>query len=178
MGHFVKSGQTLVLKPSPGWIGAVTAWISKIRGSRLEFAFLNNGVFYDVTHELGMSDSTLGPADNRPRILGGKKLSPVAGEKNCVAKANSVWVTISKAEKQELLKHSKYLKQDARGMLTYVGLDSNAPMIVRKFFQQTVRFNAYEDPGSVAGKVSNELARAADMQTFYTSAKHMVIIDY
>lgn len=98
-----------------------------------------------------MSDSTLGPADHRPYIIGGaKNVFSVSGEQDTLSKANAGWGAAT--NKAQLLKHSKYIKQGDGGRLTYVHMDGEAPEEVRAFFQLTAEFTAYMGPGSVAGK--------------------------
>ncbi|KAK4693245.1 hypothetical protein P7C71_g4115, partial [Lecanoromycetidae sp. Uapishka_2] len=184
IGHLVEKNRFLVLHPSDKFNGAITGWSTdgkKVRGARHELNFLDPrtpGVWYDVDHEFAMSDSTLGPADGRPRIVLGRKTNSLAGEKDCLAKANGAWTKLVKEAKDELLKHPNYVKADGRGKLVHVRMDQKAPWVVRDFFQRRAEFNAYETHGSVQGQKPSGLDSLADQQTYFLNTADMVLTAY
>ncbi|KAL9136009.1 MAG: hypothetical protein Q9175_002790 [Cornicularia normoerica] len=144
----VNAGQTTTIDLDPGFNGALTAWTGSIRGARYEvnFAATAGSTWYDADYQLGMSDGTVGPSDNRKLSNGQSSLS---GEPDTLAKANAAWPHTT--NQAALLACPNYLKQGSNAKLTYVYCDSNAPQVVIDFFQATADFTAYIDAGSVAG---------------------------
>lgn len=138
--------------------------------------------WYDVDYELGMSDSTLGPADHRPRVEMGKQLPGVSGEQDTLAKANAAWPHTQ--NKAALLQNPKYIQQGPDGKLTRVYMDKEAPEIVVQFFQLTAEFTAYIGPGSVAGvsvkegSVKSMINQKADHKSWKVDMQQMEILAY
>ena len=186
-GFTVNPGETIVIHPGSGFNGAITAIINNVKGARHEINFaapLNvmEGTWYDVDYQLGMSDSTLGPADGQPRNVNGHQLPSVSGEQNTLAKANAAWPKTT--NKAQLLVSSYYLQQGSNGELTHVYMDANAPADVVQFFQLTASFTAYIGAGSVAGvsvapnTVQSDMVQTADEKSWFVNTQAMVITAY
>lgn len=144
----VQAGQSTTINLDPSFNGALTVWTGSTRGARYEvnFAATAGSTWYDADYQLGMSDGTLAPSDNR-KLANGQ--SSVSGEADTLAKANAAWPHTT--NQAALLAYPDYLQQGSDGTLTYVYCDTNAPPVVIDFFQVTAQFAAYIDAGSVAG---------------------------
>ena len=186
-GFTVNPGETIIIHPGAGFNGAITAITNNVKGARHEINFASplngmQGTWYDVDYQLGMSDSTLGPADGRPRNVNGQQLHSVSGEQNTVAKANAAWAKTT--NKAQLLASSYHLQQGSNGQLTRVYMDSNAPACVVQFFQLTASFTGYIGAGSVAGvsiapnTVQGDMVHTADEKTWFVNTQAMVITAY
>ena len=186
-GIEVPAGQSVALHPGAGFNGAITAIVNKAKGARHEinFAAAPGSCWYDVDYQLGMSDSTLGPADHRPRKSNNQMLPSVSGEQNTLAKANAAWPHTS--NKAALLQHSRYIQQGPNGQLTHVYMDADAPEEVAEFFQLTADFTAYIGAGSVAGvagvavaanSIQGEMNGAADEKSWIVDTQQMEVIAY
>lgn len=183
-GFVVQAGQSVSLHTGAGFNGAITAITKGIKGARheLNFAASPGSAWYDVDYQLGMSDSTLGPADHRPRIVSGKASPSVSGEQDTLAKANSAWPTTT--NQASLLQNPDYLKPGSNGQLSFVYMDMDAPEDVAEFFQLTAEFTAYIGTGSVAGvavapnTVQSEMTGAADQKSWIVDTQQMEIIAY
>lgn len=195
-GFTVASNQSVILNASTYFNGAITAMImgtngingtyginstnGTTKGTRHEINFFGPQItWYDVDFELGMSNSTLGPADNRTQIDGRPSL---AGESNCLAKANAVWNQTF--NKEELILNSTYLRQDESGNLTHIHMDKDAPFPIIEFFQLTANFSGYIGPGSIDGihvDADSRLAKVVkseDRKSFKVDTQDMVITAY
>ena len=187
-GFIVSAGQTMIVHPGADFNGAITAILNNnIKGARHELNFAKplygmSGTWYDVDYQLGMSDSTLGPADGQPRNINGQQLPSISGESNTLAKANAAWPQAS--NQAQLLAFSNYIQQSPDGQLTSVYMDSNAPAEVVEFFQLTANFTAYCGPGSVAGvsiptgTVQSDIVGAADEKSWWVGTQDMQIVAY
>lgn len=175
----VNAGQTTTIDLDPSFNGALTAWTGSgsIRGARYEinFAATTGSTWYDADYQLGMSDGTVGPSDNRKLANGESSLS---GEPDTLAKANAAWPQTT--NQAALLAYPNYLKQGSDGTLTYVYCDSNAPQVVIDFFQVTADFSAYIDAGSVAGVTPSaadaEAVKMADAMSLQVDTQDMTIV--
>ena len=132
-----------------------------------------------------MSDSTLGPADHRPRENGNgdqKNLPSVSGEQDTLAKANAAWPHAT--NQAQLLQHAEYIQQGSNQKLTHVYMDTQAPEEVAEFFQLTADFTAYIGAGSVAGvqveagSAQSEMNEGADQKSWIVDTVAMEIIAY
>ena len=187
-GFIVSAGQTMIVHPGADFNGAITAILNNnVKGARHELNFASplygmSGTWYDVDYQLGMSDSTLGPADGQPRNINGHQLPSLSGESNTLAKANAAWPQTS--NQPQLLGSPDYIQQDPNGQLTFVYMDSNAPAEVVEFFQLTANFTAYCGPGSVAdvavptGTVQSDMVGAADEKSWWVGTQNMQIVAY
>ena len=187
-GFIVSAGQTMIVHPGGDFNGAITAILSNnVKGARHELNFASplygiSGTWYDVDYQLGMSDSTLGPADGQPRNINGQQLPSLSGESNTLAKANAAWPQSS--NQPQLLASPDYIQQGPNGRLTSVYMDSNAPAEVVEFFQLTANFTAYCGPGSVAGvtiptgTVQSDMVGAADEKSWWVGTQDMLIVAY
>ena len=186
-GVTVHPGETITLHPGTSFNGALTAVINDVKGTRHEINFaapLNGmeGTWYDVDYQLGMSDSTLGPADGQPRKVNGQQLPSLSGEANILAKANAAWTHTP--NKPQLLAFPYYLQQGSNGQLTHVYMDANAPSCVVQFFQLTAKLTAYIGAGSVAGVsvapngFQSDMVRTADEKSWFVNTQAMVITAY
>jgi len=182
-GFVVKGGQSVALHTGAGFNGGITAITDGVKGARHEINFLTVGsTWYDVDYQLGMSDSTLGPSDHRPRKVGTQLLPSVSGEQDTLAKANAAWP--SATNKAELLQHSDYIRQGPDGHLTHVYMDGDASEDVAEFFQLTAGFAAYVGAGSVAGvavstgTIQGEMNKAADEKSWVVDTQQMEILAY
>ena len=175
----VNAGQTTTIGLDPSFNGALTAWTGTSRGARYEvnFAATAGSTWYDADYQLGMSDGTVGPSDNRKLSNGQNSLS---GEPDTLAKANAAWPHTT--NQAALLAYPTYLKQDSDGKLTYVYCDTNAPQVVIDFFQVTADFDAYIDAGSVAGVTPSaadaEAVKMADANSLQVDTQDMTIVAY
>ena len=143
-------------------------------GTRHEVNFRGSPTWYNADMEYGMSNSTLGPTDGSMRIDGGDAL---AGEQDCLAKANAAWGDVDENTKAALLS-TPYINGTSEGNLTAVSMGHSAPLKVVEFFQMTAEFNSYVCAGSVAGLSSNDLAKAADKFTYSVTTNKMTITTY
>lgn len=182
-GFVVKGGQSVALHTGAGFNGGLTAIINGVKGARHEINFATAGsTWYDVDYQLGMSDSTLGPTDHRPRRVGTRMLPSVSGEQDTLAKANAAWP--SATDKAGLLLHAEYIQQGSDGRLTHVYMDGGAPEAVAEFFQLTAAFDAYVGAGSVAGvavaagSIRGEMNKAADLKSWEVDTQQMEILAY
>ena len=134
-----------------------------------------------------MSDSTLGPADHRPRKSNENgqqtNVPSVSGEQDTLAKANAAWPHAT--NQAQLLQSPHYLQKDSnKNVLTHVYMDAQAPEEVAEFFQLTADFTAYVGAGSVAGvevpagSVQSEMNGAADEKSWIVDTQEMEIIAY
>lgn len=175
----VNAGQTTTVTLDPSFNGALTAWTGGTRGARYEvnFAATPGSTWYDADYQLGMSDGTLGPADNR-KLSNGQ--SSVSGEPDTLAKANAAWPHTP--NQAALLAYPTYLKQGPDGKLSYVYCDTDAPQVVIEFFQVTAQFEAYVDAGSVAGVTPSateaESVKLADSMSLEVDTQDMRIVAY
>lgn len=173
----VKAGQTTPVDLDPTFNGALTAWTNGVRGARYEinFAATAGSTWYDSDYQLGMSDGTVGPSDNRKLSNGDSSLS---GEPDTLAKANAAWPDTT--NKAALLAYGDYLKQASDGKLSFVYCDTNAPQVVIDFFQVTADFDAYIDAGSVAGVTPSaadaEAVKMANANSLQVNTQDMTIV--
>ena len=178
-GISVKAGQTVDLNIDPSFNGALNAFTNGVRGARYEinFAATAGSTWYDTDYQMGMSDGTLGPIDNRRLANGQNSLS---GEPDCLAKANAAWP--STPNQAALLAFPQYLTQGSNGGLTFVYCDSNAPRVVIDFFQVTADFTAYIDAGSVAGVTPSaadaQAVKMANANSYQVDTQDMKIVAY
>lgn len=180
-GISVPAGAKTTVPLDGSFNGALTAWTgqdNKIRGARYEvnFAVSATSTWYDADYQLGMSDGTIGPLDNRKLLNGQPSLT---GEADTLAKANAAWPP---PEAAALLAHPEYFKQEGgSGKLSFVYCDANAPQAVIDFFQVTAEFDAYIDAGSVAGVSSSgaedaQAVRMADLKSLEVGTQEMLIV--
>lgn len=175
----IQAGQTTTIGLDPSFNGALTAWAHTVRGARYEvnFAATAGATWYDADYQLGMSDGTVGPADNRPLTTGQPSLS---GEPDTLAKANAAWPDT--ADRAALLAYPDYLRQGADGTLSFVYCDALAPQAVVDFFQVTAEFEAYVDAGSVAGVTPSaadaQAVKMADTMSLQVDTQDMSIKAY
>lgn len=173
----VNAGQNTTINLDPNFNGALTAWTGTTRGARYEvnFAATPGSTWYDADYQLGMSDGTVGPIDNRKLSDGRSSLS---GEPDTLAKANAAWPDTT--NKPALLAYPDYLKQGSNGQLTFVYCDTNAPQVVIEFFQVTAEFAAYVDAGSVAGVTPSateaQSVKLADANSLIVDTQDMLIV--
>ncbi|KAL6720053.1 hypothetical protein ACLMJK_001974 [Lecanora helva] len=184
-GIFVNATQNLTLNTTLDFNGAITAMrMDGFKGSRHEVNFQpgpdGTGVtWYDIDYEMGMSNSTLGPVDHRNRTNG---LSSLAGEQNCLAKANDAWVQLE--DKSDLIPHYYYLDSRYGDNLTTIRMDKKAPIEVQEFLQLTAGLNGYIGPGSVIDinvdpdSRAGKMVSSADLKTFVVDTQDMEIIAY
>jgi len=67
-GVLVAGHQNVTITPSADFNGAFTDFRNWTRGARHEINYASAGVtWYDIDYEMGISNSTLGPADGRNR---------------------------------------------------------------------------------------------------------------
>ena len=174
----INAGQTTTIDLDPSFNGALTAW-TNVRGARYEinFAATAGSTWYDADYQLGMSDGTVGPSDNRKLADGSSSLS---GEPDTLAKANAAWPDTT--NQGALLAYPDYLKQGSDGMLSFVYCDANAPQIVIDFYQVQADFAAYIDAGSVAGVTPTaadaQAVKMADVQSLQVDTQDMLIVAY
>ncbi|KAI4274089.1 MAG: hypothetical protein LQ337_004197 [Flavoplaca oasis] len=175
----VLPGQTVKFHVGQGFIGAFTA--KNGEGSRFEVNFRGDSpgeykTWYNSDMQFGMSDTTLGPANGDKQINGN---DAVAGEQDCLAKANSAWTSLDVGTQQELL-DTGYLEGTTgeNGVLTGVHMDKQAGDKVVDFFQNIAEFNSYVHSGSVAGKQTSDTAAAADAFSWSVKTKELDITGY
>ncbi|KAI4153003.1 MAG: hypothetical protein L6R39_001697 [Caloplaca ligustica] len=175
----VLPGQTVRFQVGPGFIGAFTGLSGA--GTRFELNFRSDSpndykTWYNSDMEFGMSNTTLGPTDGKPQINGHDSL---AGEQDCLAKANAAWGSLDEGAQQHLL-DTGYLDGSTGedGALTAVHMDKQAGDKVVEFFQNTALMNSYVNPGSVAGKPSGRTAAAADLFSWSVRTKELTITGY
>lgn len=168
----IPGGHTIDFHPGVGFVGAFTA--DSGTGTRHEVNFRGSPTWYNADMEYGMSNSTLGPTDGSKRIDGGDSL---AGEQDCLAKANAAWVELDANTKAALLSTS-FINGTSEGNLTAVSMGHPAPLNVVEFFQMKAEFNAYVCAGSVAGVTSNDMAKVADKFSYSVTTNKMTITTY
>ncbi|KAL8812689.1 MAG: hypothetical protein Q9223_000512 [Gallowayella weberi] len=175
----VLPGQTVKFHLGPGFIGAFTA--ENGEGSRFEVNFRGSSsgdykTWYNTDMQFGMSNNTIGPAHGDKQINGDESL---AGEQDCLAKANSAWGSIPVDEQQELL-DTGYLEGTTGkdGVLTSVHMDKQASDTVVDFFQNVAELNAYLVPGSVPGKTTDKTGSKADKHAWSVKTKELTITGY
>ncbi|KAL8758620.1 MAG: hypothetical protein Q9199_001358 [Rusavskia elegans] len=175
----VLPGETVKFHLGQGFIGAFTA--KNGEGSRFEVNFRGDSpgeykTWYNSDMQFGMSDTTLGPAHGDKQINGKESL---AGEQDCLAKANSAWTTMDVGTQQELL-DTGYLEGTTGedGVLTSVHMDKQADDKVVDFFQNIAEFNAYVHSGSVMGKQTSKTGAAADRFSWSVKTKELTITGY
>ena len=167
----VPAGQTVNFHPGVGFVGAFSA--KSGQGTRHEVNFRGTPTWYNADMEYGMSNSTLGTTDGSLRIDGGDSL---AGEQDCLAKANSGWTNVDPTQQTALL--ATGFLSGTNGKLTSVSMGATAPDSVVKFFQMTAEFNAYVDAGSVTGETQDEMAKVADQFSYSVSTNKLTITAY
>ncbi|KAI4206004.1 MAG: hypothetical protein LQ348_001125 [Seirophora lacunosa] len=175
----VLPGQTVHFQLGKGFIGAITALSGA--GTRFEVNFRGDSpgdykTWYNSDMEFGMSDTTMGPANGDKQING---LDSLAGEQDCLAKANSAWASLDEAAQQQLL-DTGYLEGSigTNGALTAVHMDKQAGDSVVEFFQNIAEMNAYVNPGSVLGKPTSRTAAAANLFSWSVETKELTITGY
>ncbi|KAL8761712.1 MAG: hypothetical protein Q9184_002187 [Pyrenodesmia sp. 2 TL-2023] len=178
----VLPGQTVDFQVGPAFIGAFTG--SEGAGTRFEVNFRGDSpgdykTWYNSDMEFGMSNTTMGPTSGSKQINGKDSL---AGEQNCLAKANSAWGSLDAATQQHLL-DTGYLEGSTggNGALTAVHMDKQAGEDVVIFYQITAEMNAYINPGSVAGKYGGRMVAAAataDLFSWSVATKELTITGY
>ncbi|KAL8666319.1 MAG: hypothetical protein Q9202_001590 [Teloschistes flavicans] len=175
----VLPGQSVKFQLGEGFIGAITS--NSGAGTRFEVNFRGDSpgeykTWYNSDMQFGMSNTTMGPTSGNKQINGDDAL---AGEQDCLAKANSVWGEVDLAS-QQLLLDTGYLEgtTGTDGVLTAVHMDRQAGPEVIEFFQNTALFNSYVDPGSVAGKPTTKTAAAANMFSWSVATKELTITGY
>ena len=179
-GFWVDAGTNFSVVPTGEFVGAITAVAPNgFLGTRHEMGFPPDGsTWYDIDYEMGISNSTFGPADHRLTKDGSPSL---AGEVNALAKANDVWVQIE--DKSPLAPHYYYVEQQGpSGNLSRIRIDKLAPVEIKTFFQLDAGLNGYVGPGSVEG-MSEEMRKEkmvswADKQTREVDTQEMEIIAY
>ena len=184
-GLFINATQNVTLQPTPDFDGAITAMtMNGAKGARHEINYVtapdgSGHTWYDIDYEMGISNSTLGPMDHRNRTNGRPSL---AGERNCLAKANAAWVRLD--DKSALLPHYYYLDHRATGNLSIIRMDKKAPFAVMEFFQMEANFTGYMGAGSVDGVVVNpdsregKLVSVQDRESREVDTQDMVITAY
>ncbi|KAL8728191.1 MAG: hypothetical protein Q9166_005585 [cf. Caloplaca sp. 2 TL-2023] len=175
----VLPGQTVEFHLGQGFVGAFTA--KNGAGSRFELNFRGDSpgdykTWYNTDMQFGMSNTTLGPAHGDKQINGKESL---AGEQDCLAKANSAWGSLAVSEQQELL-DTGYLEGSTgeNGVLVSVHMDKQANDQVVNFFQNVAEFNAYVVPGSVIGQETDATDAAADRFSWSVKTKELTITGY
>ena len=167
----VPAGQTIDFHPGVGFVGAFSA--DNGQGTRHEVNFRSSPTWYNADMQFGMSNSTLGPTDGSKRIDGGNSL---AGEQDCLAKANAAWADVDAGTQSSLLS-TGFLQGSSAG-LSMVSMGTSAPLSVVKFFQMTADFNAYVDAGSVAGESTDDMGKAADQFSYSVTTNKLTITAY
>ena len=171
----VPAGSTVNFHPGVGFVGAFSGNAGS--GTRHEVNFRDaSTTWYNADMEFGMSNSTLGTTDGSKRIDGGDSL---AGEQDCLAKANSAWGDVS-TDVQQLLLATGFIEGStgASGALTAVKMGQAAPPELVNFYQLTAEFNAYVDAGSVAGTSTDAVAAAADKHSWSVATNKLTITAY
>ncbi|KAL8951702.1 MAG: hypothetical protein Q9222_002350 [Ikaeria aurantiellina] len=175
----VSPGQTVKFQVGAGFIGAFTS--RKGEGTRFEVNFRGDSpgdykTWYNSDMQFGMSNTTLGPAEGDKQING---LDSLAGEQDCLAKANSAWGSVDEATQQSLI-DTGYLEGSTgpNGVLTAVHMDKQADDSVVEFFQNIAEMNAYVSPGSVAGKPTGKTAAAANQFSWSVETNELTITGY
>ncbi|KAL8790377.1 MAG: hypothetical protein Q9195_006395 [Heterodermia aff. obscurata] len=167
----VPAGQTVDFHPGAGFVGAFSA--NSGQGTRHEVNFRGSPTWYNADMQYGMSNSTLGPTDGSKRIDGGDSL---AGEQDCLAKANAAWGDLDAGTQSSLL-NTGFLQGSSAG-LSMVSMGSSAPRSVVRFFQMTADFNAYVDAGSVVGETTDDMGKVADQFSYSVTTNKLTITAY
>ncbi|KAI9761952.1 MAG: hypothetical protein M4579_000735 [Chaenotheca gracillima] len=169
----VGAGQSVHFYPGKGFIGALTG--TSGTGTRLEVNFGTADLtWYNADMEMGMDDSTLGPTSLQAQANGNPSL---AGEPNCLAKANAAWHSVNRATRKALLA-TGYFQGSVGGILTSLHINKQAPASVVRFLQITAQFNAYVAHGSVDGIDGTQADAVADKQTRSVSTNKLTITKY
>ena len=175
----VLPGQTVNFQVGEGFIGAFTG--NSGEGTRFEVNFRGDApgdykTWYNSDMQFGMSNTTLGPTSGSKQING---LESLAGEQDCLAKANSAWGSLDESTQRQLL-DTGYLEGSigSNGALSAVHMDKQADSSVVDFFQNIAQMNSYVDPGSVAGKPTGRTAAAADQFSWSVTTKELTITGY
>lgn len=175
----VLPGQTVHFQVGKGFIGAFTGL--KGAGTRFEVNFRGDSpgdykTWYNSDMEFGMSNTTLRPT-NGDKLIDGQ--DSVAGEQDCLAKANSAWGSVDLATQQELL-DTGYLEGSTGedGILTAVHMDKQADVSIVDFFQNVAQMNSYVNPGSVAGQSDSDTAEAANRFSWSVETTELTITGY
>ncbi|KAI4172880.1 MAG: hypothetical protein LQ343_003287 [Gyalolechia ehrenbergii] len=175
----VLPGQIVQFQVGEGFIGAFTS--DRGTGTRFEVNFRGDSpgeykTWYNSDMEFGMSNTTLGPADGNKQINGDDSL---AGEQDCLAKANSAWGSIDESTQRQLL-DTGYLEGSIgdNGALTAVHMDKEADSSVVDFFQNVAQLNSYVSPGSVAGEPTGRTAAAANAFSWSVATNELTITGY
>ena len=171
----VPTGSTVNFHPGVGFVGAFSGLDGQ--GTRHEVNFRDPSMtWYNADMQFGMSNSTFGTTDGSKRMDGGDAL---AGEQDCLAKANSVWGSVDEGTQQNLI-DSGFLEGTTgpNGQLTSVAMGQQAPAAVVDFYQLTAEFNGYIDAGSVQGASTDAAAAAADKFSYSVSTNKLTITAY
>lgn len=175
----VLPGETVEFHLGQGFIGAFTA--DNGAGSRFEVNFRGDSpgeykTWYNTDMQFGMTNTTIGPTHGDKQINGEESL---AGEQDCLAKANTAWGSLDESAQQELL-DTGYLEGSTgkNGVLTSVHMDKQAEGKVVDFFQNIAEFNAYIVPGSVIGVETDDTGAAADRFSWSVKTKALTITGY
>ncbi|KAL8913820.1 MAG: hypothetical protein Q9171_001424 [Xanthocarpia ochracea] len=175
----VLPGETVDFHLGQGFIGAFTA--DNGAGSRFEMNFRGDSpgeykTWYNTDMQFGMTNTTIGPTHGDKQINGKESL---AGEQDCLAKANTAWGSLDESAQQELL-DTGYLEGSTgkNGVLTSVHMDKQAEDKVVDFFQNIAEFNAYIVPGSVIGVETDDTGAAADRFSWSVKTKALTITGY
>ena len=123
-GLVIPPGQSRFHQLLPGFNGAVNVVVNGIREARHELTLVSGnppGAFYDVDYEFGLSSSTFGPYDGRPRPDG---LDSLMGEADILAKVNQHFKELEVSEQQALVSAGgeEYIQQGPHGDLVWVSL--------------------------------------------------------
>ena len=171
----VPSGSIVNFHPGVGFVGAFSALDGS--GTRHEVNFRDpDETWYNADMQFGMSNSTFVTADGSKRKDGG---SALAGEQDCLAKANSVWGSVDEGTQQSLL-DTGYLEGTTgpNGVLASVSMGQEAPASVITFYQLTAEFNGYVDAGSVPGVSTGAVSAAADKFSYNVATNKLNITVY
>ncbi|KAL8944318.1 MAG: hypothetical protein Q9216_000503 [Gyalolechia sp. 2 TL-2023] len=175
----VLPGQNVRFQVGEGFIGAFTS--KRGTGTRFEVNFRGDSpgdykTWYNADMEFGMSDTTLGPTHGNKQINGDDSL---AGEQDCLAKANSAWGSVDENTQRQLL-DTGYLEGSVggNGALTAVHMDKGADSSVVDFFQNVAQLNSYVSPGSVAGEATGRTAAVANQFSWSVATKELTITGY
>ena len=176
--------RNVTLYPTWDFNGAVTAMsLNGTKGTRHEISwngtYSANSTWYDIDYEMGISNSTLGPVDQRNLTNG---LPSLQGERNALAKVNDAWFSLSDEEKLPMLPHYYYLDHRTEsGNLSIIRMDKKAPFVVKEFLQLKANLSGYVGSGSVAGVIfepesrEGKLISGADKWSFVVETQDMII---
>lgn len=121
-GVSIPPGQSRFHRLLPGFHGAISVVVNGVRGARHEMSFVSGnppGAFYDVDYEFGLSSTTFGPFDGRPRPDGGDSRM---GEADILNKINQHFRKLSPNEQHALVSAASegFMKQGSSGDLVWV----------------------------------------------------------